>query len=414
MRKTFVLFLLLAAARMLPAQVYSDPRQLYGVYYIYDFHPYESVRAPKGYAPAGISHYSRHGARFQDSEAAYTRVLDPLLEAREKGALTPLGEALCRQTAALYAVCKDHHSELTALGWEQQRRNAAFLKEAYPSLFHRDAEITANSSFSQRCMMSMTAFCVGLQEVAPRVRVYAQTSRTLLDETNPGDKANIHYVAPEPAVSPWGYDYKGLLDTLVSRERADSILLRIFSDKEAIRSLIPSSRDYCSALYNMTAGAGCSPEAGPLPDVFTEDELRLFYQAINHGFYVWAVQGRETFKPILRSMARDADEDLKAGHPVVRLRFGHDINLLAVMHMLQVGTLGVVPESLAGLQETWNCFMTPMCAHFELVFFRHRKDAQVLVLPYLNGDIVPLAGLEPVGDVFYRWEEVRERMLNPV
>ena len=412
MKKPLLLFCLLAVSQLLSAQAYSDPHQLYGVYYLYDFHPYETVRAPKGYAPVSISHYSRHGARFQDSESAYTRVLDPLLEAREAGALTPLGESLCRKTAALYAVCKDHHSELTELGWEQQCRNAAFLREAFPTLFRTDAEITANSSFSQRCMMSMAAFCVGLKESAPRVSIYAQTSRTLLDETNPGDKSNIHYVPSEPAESPWGYDYKTLLDSLVSRDRADSILLRIFSGKETIRSLIPSSRDYCSALYNMIAGAGCSG-GEELPEVFTEDDLRLFYQAINHSFYIWAVQGRKTFKPILSSMVRAADEDLEADHPVVRLRFGHDVNLLGVMHMLQVGTLGIVPESIAELPKTWNCFETPMAAHFELVFYKNRRNGSVLVLPYLNGNIVSLAGLEPVGKSFYRWEDVRERMLNP-
>ena len=69
MKKTLLLCLLLVcAAWCADGQVPADGKW-YGVYRMYDFPAYEKVRAPKGYRPVAISHYSRHGARYQDSDA---------------------------------------------------------------------------------------------------------------------------------------------------------------------------------------------------------------------------------------------------------------------------------------------------------------------------------------------------------
>lgn len=389
-------------------KVYSDVRQLYGVYYINDFKDFESPDIPKGYVPVCISHYGRHGARYQDSEEAYTKVLYQLTKAREDNALTEYGKEVCAKTEAFYALCKNHHGELTHVGWEQHKTIARLMYSAYPRMFSKNAVVTANSSFSQRCMMSMTAFCVGLKEVAPGLDLYAETSRTLLDETNPGDKQNVNYVKTTQASSPWGMSYDEFLKTRISSKEATDILLRIFTNEEYIKRNL-SCIHYCQSLYNMIAGMHCVNDELAIDDLFTESELFRFYEAINYGFFEWGALNKDKFKPIIKCMVRIADEDMKENHPSVRLRFGHDTNLLGILHLLNVDNLGVIPEDINDLSKTWNCFMTPMAANFELVLYRHKKSGNVLVLPLLNGKVANIGVLPKSGKVgkLYKWNDLK-------
>ena len=412
MKKTLLLCLLLVcAAWCADGQVPADGKW-YGVYRMYDFPAYEKVRAPKGYRPVAISHYSRHGARYQDSENAYLKPLEPLLDGRSDGALTPLGESVCERLEIHARRSVDHRGELSRRGWEQQFRNAHLLHNAFPSVVSPEAEITACSSFSQRCMMSMAAFSVGLEDADPRLQVYAVTSRTLLDEVNPGDKANVNYTPTQKKDSPWDLSYDKMLDAAVSASMADSILLRLFKDTDYIRRHIPSPKNYCGSLYNLISGLACTGDGPVVDDLFTEKELFAFYQAINYGFFEWSVLDGDKFKPILRQMAADARADLAAGHPTVRLRFGHDTCLLAILHLLQAGDLGIVPEKAEDLPLTWNCYQTPMAGHFEWVFYRHRKSGDILVLPYLNGSPVPLQGLPAINGHFYSWDDICHRIAS--
>ena len=76
--------------------------------------------------------------------------------------------------------------------------------------------------------------------------------------------------------------------------------------------------------------------------------------------------------------------------------------------LMQVEELGIVPERLQDLSETWHCWMTPMAADLELFFYGNGKS--ILVLPYLNGEAVTFSGLEQVHGPFYRWEDVGSRI----
>ena len=44
-------------------QLKADPRKAYGMDYPYTFTTQQRTKAPKGYKPFYISHYSRHGSR---------------------------------------------------------------------------------------------------------------------------------------------------------------------------------------------------------------------------------------------------------------------------------------------------------------------------------------------------------------
>ena len=80
-------------------QVKADPKKSYGNDYPYLYkHDTELTKAPKGYKPFYISHYSRHGSRYYWNESLYKQLDTILTEASKNELLTAEGEALDRKS----------------------------------------------------------------------------------------------------------------------------------------------------------------------------------------------------------------------------------------------------------------------------------------------------------------------------
>lgn len=384
----------------------SDIGQLYGVYYINSFDDMPQSKAPAGYKAIHISHYGRHGARYQDKERAYTTIIDKLAAGHENNALTQFGESVYKRLDAFYRKCRGHEGELTGIGWEQHRKIAHQTYELYPSIFRKNPEITACSSMSNRCIMSMSSFCLGLKEKNPGLDVYAQCSRTLLDEVNPSDKANTNYKERPLMEWPWNEDYDKFLDRRISTEEAETITARLFNDLDYARNTFNCKR-FTASLYNLISGIGCVAKEDCIDDIFTEDELFDYFETINVGYFEWGAIRKEYAVPMLNCIIDDAREDFAKDRPTVRLRFGHDTCLQALLHLLDIDGMGTVPDSIDDLSRTWHCWKTPMASTLEFVFYRNRTG-DILFKGVLNGIEVRIGVLEAVSGPYYRWSDLQK------
>ena len=87
MKKTLPVILLLLSivtgwAQNIPAleQLKADPKKAYGNDYPYLFETVQPTRSPRGYKPFYISHYARHGSRYDWNSTLYNQ-LDTLMTA---------------------------------------------------------------------------------------------------------------------------------------------------------------------------------------------------------------------------------------------------------------------------------------------------------------------------------------------
>ena len=101
------------------SQLKADPRKAYGMDLPYTYELAQLTKAPRGYKPFYISHYARHGSRYNWSDQLY-KDLDTLLTvAHEKQLLTPEGEAFYQKFIVVKDELMTGVGELTQLGWEQ-------------------------------------------------------------------------------------------------------------------------------------------------------------------------------------------------------------------------------------------------------------------------------------------------------
>lgn len=367
----------------------------------------EPTKAPKGYKPFYLSHYARHGARYMVSENYYTRLLKPLEAAHAAGRLTPLGDTLYARASRYYAEHAQYRAgELTPLGWRQHKQIAGELLNCYPDVFRQAPLVHAVSTQYHRCIMSMSAFCIGLKEKAPSLNIYEEALRRTLPVMNPRDKSNPFPPHDIPDQAPWGQRPEEFAAQVVD---ADAIFGRIFSDTAFGASLVDPLR-FSLWLYHHIYDAECDGTPYTLLDLplLTADEAYALWSVENLD--CWYVSGLASriYLPVLRDIVETADDDLAADRPPVRLRFGHDTTIQALLTLMDADGFGKVPAAPQDLADSWQNYRTPMASTLVFVFYRNpkRAEADVLFKVLLDGKELCLP-LTPVQGPYYRWEDFR-------
>ena len=89
------------------AELLETPEKLGSIYYAYPGPQQEILSdAPKGYTAFYISHYGRHGSRFQPSDERYKFALDLFEDSYQMNNLTPLGEDVMNRIHRLWVIAR--------------------------------------------------------------------------------------------------------------------------------------------------------------------------------------------------------------------------------------------------------------------------------------------------------------------
>lgn len=408
MRRNFILSaLLFFCACSSHEYATPDPDPLPADYYagtlrMYPFKEIVQVIPPKGYKPFMISHYGRHGARFHGDDTQGEKVYSALCE----GSLTPLGEAL-REYIGLYYDCfAGHVSDLTQKGRQEQRELAHRMWDAYPSLFKHNPEITAVSTTAPRCILSMGAFCDGLKDKKPDLWVVQSSS-----------KSYDIFLQPQKLIP--GFTDKEKDAWRIAREFCaetidpSAFIERIFGDPEYRVASYPSNVSFMRNVHYLLCQAPAMDiELPNAPEVFTSEERRKIWEGdnlkyyLNYGYFRDSV-GVNAACAIMKDILDNAKADIASGKQAVRLRFGHDANLMSLLAYMGVPEFIGASSDLHLVKDIWQEWRIPFAANFQLVFYRN-SEGSILVLPLLNEEPVKLP-LEPVSNVFYKWKDIEDR-----
>lgn len=350
--------------------------------------------APRGYKPVYISHYGRHGARFLSDAEEYLRVLDPLATADAEGNLTDSGKAFydaCRDYYDRYA--RDREGELTPIGWRQHQAIADAIFDNYRRVFRRHPDVTAKATFYQRCIVSMSSFCLELARRDPKMRFFTESNGRdyvrLLNETG----------SCEPLEPGWDYGQPAYLE---NHTDPAPVLARIFKDP----GRIVNPREFAQFIYRLVSSTSCvDPSVDLVTGIMTPEEMLSYYKASALRFYERCGVKNRRVIPVVQGIIDDADADLSCKVPPVRLRFGHDIVSAAVLSLLDVDGFGTVPPSSDQAYRTMRSCRIPMACTILFVFYR--KGDNVLVKILLDGRETSLP-IPSVKGPYYDWNAFKD------
>ena len=412
MKKIFASILLVLTASMVVAQnkvldeLKADPMKAYGTDYPYQVMERPQTKAPKGYKPFYISHYSRHGSRYYWTDHLY-KDLDTLMTiAHNRYQLTNTGEAFYKKFMAAKDELQTGVSELTQVGWEQHQGIARTMYNTFPEVFKKGGNVLAISSLSGRCVLSMSAFCQELVQCNPKIEVREQSSRFTLDGVVPTDRQNPAW-RRFPRSKP---RYESRRSEIPSRgSLTDAVVDRVFTSTDSLK---PDRRRIGSWLLDLYTTLPSIGHQGLMEGIVSDQELVDRWEEANLGSYSWVFGPRYEMIPVLQDIIRKAADVVEGrSNRLADLRFGHDTCLGPLTVLMGINGADIDPEDPREVKNCYQNWQTGMASNIQLVFYRKKGSSDILVKCLLNGSeaTLPLPGEQAP---YYRWTDFRDFYLQ--
>ena len=364
--------------------------------------------APKGYEPFYISHYGRHGARYQTSDKAYKRLQHQLDTALSLGLLSEYGKDVRNRITLAAADAKGRAGSLTQLGARQHKAIAKRMYDNYPTLMTQPLTVTANASTSRRVIHSMENFCAELKDLNPAY-----------DITMAAREEDLYYIKANKKINVPDSPTEDELYHKLKKFRKKMLawtpqMNAIFTDPDKAKSFI-DEYTFADDLYNVAADMYCLPELNlSFNDVFGEEGMINGFRSYNAAWCLWeglmpgAKKNYYMIYPLLQNFLDEADEVIAKGGQGLRLRFGHDSVVLPFAFALGFQEAISATDDMENLHKDFTIFrLIPMGENIKWVFYRKGKSKDILVKFLMNENETSI----PVKTdcyPYYHWKDVEK------
>lgn len=381
----------------------EHPEYLDGTDYLCPTGPVELTPAPAGYKPFYLSHYGRHGARYAWQSDIYKLIHYTLKDAAADDNLTDLGKDYRERFESLYPDVKYRVGDLSRKGFQQQQELAERMYKNFPQVFKGDAHVRAWTSTSTRCVMTMSAFCLGLKAQDPKLDIFENFGKVFLPAILPLDGSNP-FKNEDYKRTPVAFEetWDEYIDRTIDYK---PILSRLFVDPD--KAVEPEKQwDLVSYLYFFAAGMASMDTDLVFTDIFTPEERIALWKIDNFQFYWYAWQTHLGYMPILDDIVAKADERIASGEKGADLRFGHDYTILPLMMILNLDGMGREARNADEIADICRLQQVPMGANVHFVFYKNNAG-DVLFKVLHNGKEATLP-LETDMWPYYSWNSFKE------
>ena len=392
------------AQRNTQEEIAADIERTGGVHFLYPTDQAKPTPAPKGYKAFYVSHLGRHGSRYALGGTVYEDILAVWEKARDNGWLTPEGEQFCREYLALYPVLCRREGILTEKGQEQHRYIARSLYRNYPDIFKGKTHASAVSTVSHRVIVSMFSFLSELDNL----------DRDFTFDADYGQPYQS-YLLPDVIDSDAERDGEAEIKFERFRDNEvdlDTILGRWFTNPQKLVSnpykFVFDMHTMLSTLDNLDV-----PVPEHLYQLITPEERYSLWRVNNFRDYQIVGLSPDTqnlrakaMKALYEDFVTKAESDWKNGVQL-RLRFAHDSTLMPFMSLLGINGMNERVENPYELENYWRNYDVPMACNLQLIFFKSKKNPDILFQILLNGKETTLPLQMAAPGSFYRWEDFK-------
>lgn len=411
----------------------QDRHQMGSNYYAYPTPNAKYTKAPTGYKPFYVSHYGRHGSRFDHTANDYHVLYNTLTKADSAGKLTELGKSLLERAKFLDEYAAPRAGDLTQLGVAQHQGIAKRMVKNFPEVFKNDAYIEAYASTSVRCVVSMAAFLEELRAQKPKLDIHQESGGYLMAFISP---LNFGKIIEESNTPAWQKEN----EKLYSHVSPARMMNAIFNDSTYVKKNIDAG-DLFSKIYEIGNSLQGSPEIEfNFDDLWTDEDLAARWHAQNAWWYsvlgnnpFGKKEGLENARPLLKNFIDVADKVIaadtakadKTAKPAKKvsatLRFGHDTVIFPFAALLQMenGTqnTGIETADMENLHKVWRDYeISPMAANTQFVFYKSAKKGAPILVKVMQNEIeqkLPVTCDSATvkncpATPYYRWEDFRD------
>ena len=372
--------------------------------------------APAGYTPFYMSHYGRHGSRWLIAKDSYTSVVDPMRKARSYGKLTPKGQEVLQQLEQFLPCTEKRLGDLTTVGERQHHGIGKRMAQNFPEIFKtHGVTIDARSTVVVRCILSMVAECEELMAANPTARIHNDVSESLQYYLN----------APRTGIAKEMRE-KGreIRKQYQGRQQPDRLMQVLFNDQQFVHDSL-SAGYLMHNLFEIATNMQSHDTDIDLYPLFTQDEIYELWRQRNIRWYLDYGPAPQTGgvmpfsqKNLLRNIIETTDTITQTQ---ATLRFGHEVCVMPLACLLELGDCGTSVDDLNQLENYWrNYRIFPMGSNIQLIFYRpvkqaapgkQQKSAPILVKALLNERECTLP-IPTKQYPYYDWSQLRQYYLD--
>lgn len=411
--------------------------------------------APEGFKPFYVSHYGRHGSRYQSGTYEFTRILPVFEELEKEGVLTETGKQLAADIRTIYEEHDLMDGVLTLKGGQEHQGIAQRLYDRYPEMFNQPDRdrLFCVSTPVHRVLESLANFTSTVKANAPQLKLivlagdrfgdylcYDKYSRPHVSTSAITDSLKREYIHPEHFISVMFNDAEKAAE-IISRppKPAAAPAGQQFPGAPAgnrpagmpggfqMPAMTPAS--FMQSVFS--AGCICNCLDRNNPDIFhyfTTDELYgMWYCSSvgiynNYAFSVENLSGRTlTAQLTINDIINKADDAVAGNNRCADLRFGHDTGIGPLLSLMGVEGYDKVLSIAKDNMEYWPSFKyLNMGSNLQMIFFKNEKG-DVLVKLYRNENETTIPALKTAYGPYYKWEDLRayldsklEGFVNPM
>lgn len=415
--KRFVLLTVLCclvlgmSAQTAKEEICADIHRSAANYYAYPDPAAAQTAPPSGYKPFYLSHYARHGSRYLIDPATYDKPVEILSQADRDNVLTELGKKTLSVLDSVARMAKSRYGELTPLGARQHRGIAERMYRNFPEVFRGEAEVDARSTVVIRCILSMTAECLQLQSLNPKLKF-----------RNDASYHDMYYLNND---DPYFKDLRKTdelkaLKASLRKEHVhpEQLMAKLFNNADYVKWKVDAGK-LMTDLFDVASDMQSLDTDLDLYSLFTQDECYDLWQLSNKNWYVFygpspLTGGKIPYleSNLLESFLNAADTCIVKKENSATLRFGHESCLLPLACLMELGDCGYQTTNLNKLDEVWrNYKIFPMASNIQFVFFRKKGSDDILVKVLLNEKEMKLP-VESELTPYYHWKDVETYYRN--
>lgn len=357
--------------------------------------------APKGYKPFYITHYGRHGSRYSWTDKTYKVLHTVFTNAHTEGVLTPLGEEFYRKYEDFYELPLMNTGYLTQLGFEQHKKIGEFMYDSFPEVFKDGRRVEVLSSTAQRCIVSMSSFCLSLKGRNPKLDIN-QTSdvfhMSIITPTNAPGGPKFYKMPSIDSIK-----LEKVQDFNARKINASEIYARFFTDTSFI-SRQEDKGQFLSCLHSFLSGYRNYSEEPIFDGTLSQEQIVGLWETGNYGSFYGDIFSRYFQIPLLEDFISKAQDAFDDPARAADLRFGHDYILEAFTCLLNLNGCGTIPETADEAKYWFQNYNIPMAATVFFAFYRNRAD-DILFKVIWNEKEATLPQLNPVSGCYYKWSD---------
>ena len=368
--------------------------------------------APKGYEPFYLTHYGRHGSRWLIGKQEYDAPLNTLREAHRHGKLTAKGEEVLKKFEAFYPTTINRLGELTIVGERQHHGIGKRMAQNFPEIFQtKNVPIDARSTVVIRCILSMEAECEELAAANPTARFHNDVSESFQYYLNAPWEGQVRKNA--------GKGREELSKFRYENTHPDRLMKVLFNDQDWVYNNVQAG-NLMRQLFDVASNMQSHDTDIELYSLFNDDEVYDLWRVNNAGWYLNYGAAPQTggIMPfsqlnLLKNMIATADTITTTQAP---LRCGHEVCVMPLACLLELGNCGVAVSDLNKLDEQWrNYRIFPMACNIQIIFYRPKKgkSGDVLVKAMLNEREVSLP-VKTDQYPYYKWNDVRQYYMDKI